>query len=301
VLRDRGPLTDGDLRRQTGIEPHQQVNQICRRLEDEGVLRRERRSDGRIHNVLVRHPSDDSIATLSPNLTSVRRTGHWPPRTPTASAPIGTEGAAFVIPCSGWKVRGGSSGPGARPVVDLLPDHLAQQLVDARRRLAAAAKLDESLLLPASERYNGWLYQAAEGALQSATKRNRPVIIISGGYGLVMADDLIGWYDRRFSLRDWPRGLLEDCLVELVRVCGAQRVLALCARTTDYAELVRRIRWKRTGLQASLSTVDMGGKGGARRAVPFALGEAFSAALAGKLTSVWQSAEGLPVVTEALS
>lgn len=35
-----GPLTDTQLRLATGIEPHQQVNQICHRLQRRGIIRR---------------------------------------------------------------------------------------------------------------------------------------------------------------------------------------------------------------------------------------------------------------------
>ena len=45
-----GPLTDTQLRIATGVEPHQQVNQICHRLQRRGVLRRVRGYDGRISN-----------------------------------------------------------------------------------------------------------------------------------------------------------------------------------------------------------------------------------------------------------
>jgi hypothetical protein len=37
-LRTGGPLTDEALRKRTGVEPHQQVNQICRRLEAQGLI-----------------------------------------------------------------------------------------------------------------------------------------------------------------------------------------------------------------------------------------------------------------------
>lgn len=42
--------TDAQLVGLTGIEPHQQVNQICRRLAQAGMTRRSRRGDGRIGN-----------------------------------------------------------------------------------------------------------------------------------------------------------------------------------------------------------------------------------------------------------
>lgn len=53
VLGQQGPLSDAQLVRVTGIMPHQQVNQICRRLEAQGLLRRVKNVGGPIVNVLV--------------------------------------------------------------------------------------------------------------------------------------------------------------------------------------------------------------------------------------------------------
>ena len=219
----------------------------------------------------------------------------------TTATPIATEGAAFIIPCSGKKAPGGISGAVARSVLDLLPGDLGRRLVEARRGLANAAALDESLLLPAWQRYDGAFYHATRSALHSATASNRHIIIISGGYGVLTADDLIGTYNCMFSLGDWPPRLLEDCLMELVRSFGADRVLALCARTTGYAEVVRQARWTQVGCHACLASPEMGGKGGAQRAVPLALGEALGTALDGQFTTPWYASNGIPVITLALS
>src|SRR5207244_8799862 len=46
-------LTDGELRNLTGVEPHQQVNQICRSLAAAGLTRRIPGADGRVINLPV--------------------------------------------------------------------------------------------------------------------------------------------------------------------------------------------------------------------------------------------------------
>ena len=53
ALREHGSLSDSELVRITGVRPHQQVNQLCRRLEASGVLRRVRNAGGAIINVLI--------------------------------------------------------------------------------------------------------------------------------------------------------------------------------------------------------------------------------------------------------
>jgi hypothetical protein len=292
-------MTDGQLREETGIEPHQQVNQICRRLEGEGLLKRQRGADGRILNILT-ETSTNAGTERQPYRQ--RPTGPTPPVTPgeTNGARIDTEYTTFIISCSGKKVPGGVPGAAAHASLDLLPNGLAEQLVTARARLAPRAGVDERRLLPAWQRYAGAFYSTATSALRSASAGNRPMVILSGGYGVLVPSDLIGGYDHMFSLGDWPPGLLEDCLIELVRALGTERVLALCARTTGYSELVRRTSWSRAGISAFLASPDMGGRGGAQRAVPVALGQAFSAAIEGTLTNPWLSSSGIRVVMRKL-
>lgn len=40
LIRAEPGLTDSEIRHRTGIEPHQQVNQICRSLASTGLIRR---------------------------------------------------------------------------------------------------------------------------------------------------------------------------------------------------------------------------------------------------------------------
>ena len=54
ALRRQSGLDDDELSRLTDVTPRQQVNQICRRLESEGKLRREQGPRGKIVNDLIR-------------------------------------------------------------------------------------------------------------------------------------------------------------------------------------------------------------------------------------------------------
>lgn len=49
-------LDDDQLADQAGVQPRQQVNQICRRLQDRGELRRTLGPDGKIVNMLIGAP-----------------------------------------------------------------------------------------------------------------------------------------------------------------------------------------------------------------------------------------------------
>lgn len=53
ALRQSPGLDDDELARRANVHPRQQVNQICRRLKQQGVLKRVIGSNGKIGNILV--------------------------------------------------------------------------------------------------------------------------------------------------------------------------------------------------------------------------------------------------------
>jgi hypothetical protein len=146
---------------------------------------------------------------------------------------------------------------------------------DARIRVLATATADTAHVLPAWRRYTGTLYQHAQLALADAVATGH-VVIISGGYGIVGADEPIGWYDKVLQLADWPAGLLESALIGEAQRCGAQIVVAFASATTDYTKLLRRTPWLQAGIDARLVTIT-GVTGGAMSEVPRRLAQAFSA------------------------
>ena len=102
----------------------------------------------------------------------------------------------LVLPCSGKKTNfartrdGNLDGDGAS-VLDRLPQPLAEGLRARRTENAIGAKVDESTLLPAIERYVGHLYVAARPAFSRLSRSGTAVLIISGGYGIVLAHERI--------------------------------------------------------------------------------------------------------------
>jgi len=60
ALRAEPGLSDGELRERTQVNPHQRVNQICRRLEREGYLRRIDRPDDRIGDYVIENGRSSS-------------------------------------------------------------------------------------------------------------------------------------------------------------------------------------------------------------------------------------------------
>jgi hypothetical protein len=175
----------------------------------------------------------------------------------------------LVVTCSGRKQPGGQ--PATPGSATALPPDLDQ----ARQRGLATAHADTSRLLPAWQRYTGAFYQHAQPALADAVATGH-VVIISGGYGIVHADELIGWYDRALDLADWPPGLLEATLIREAKRNGAGTVVAFPSASTGYARLLRRTPWQQAGIQAHLVTIT-GVTSGALVEVPKRLGQALRA------------------------
>jgi hypothetical protein len=138
-------------------------------------------------------------------------------------------------------------------------------------------------VLPAWRRYTGTFYQHANPALADAVTHGH-VLIISGAYGILRAEELIGWYDRQLNLADWPRGVLESALIGEAHRSGLDTVVAFASATTGYSHLLHRVPWREAGVTARLVTVT-GVTRGAMVEMPRRLGQAFSAFWTGQPAS----------------
>ncbi len=287
------PLSDSEIRRRTGIEPHQQVNQICRSLAAAGLIDRRQGSEGRLVNSAVGTARFEEIADDAGRSEASAHPGGLPE--------LELEGALIVIPCSGRKRRGGTEGTDGASVVDWLPEELAMELSAARQRNAPSSRLDESRTMPAVERYAGMLFEAAADALERIQEAGAEVVIVSGGYGVVSSGEAIGWYAQPFAERMWPEGLVARCLGAYAESIEATAVVGLLAGTTAYAKMFREVRWPATVESAWLVSPELHG-GGAQVKVPRAIGEALAEiADGGSLRADWASSDGVPLRVEAMA
>ena len=295
ALKDTPGLDDDELSSMTGILPRQQVNQICRQLATAGIVLRSKRA-GKTVNFLIDSalPSQNIRSSVQPQqaLEPLRAA----PRR-SSSAPgfaiSNLRKTLFVICCSGSKNPGSSPAIGPS-VFDFLTESTASRLREARSAIAADAKLDETTKMPAWRRYSGELYGAAAASIGQAVAENLHVAIISGGYGILLAGESIGKYDRLFALADWPRGLLEVVCAEYARCNGLTSVRAFAAASTDYGKLLRRISWNESGATDAW-LLSPGRALGAMVKSPRAQGQALAALLRGELTAAWRSSDGLKV------
>lgn len=204
----------------------------------------------------------------------------------------------LLIQCSKRK-QCGSKPRKALSILSMLNPALTAELARARADLRVKAQVDEKTLMPAYLRYSGQLFKYGSTSIGRAVAAGQRVLIVSGGYGLLLADEPIGMYNRRFALSDWPSCLLEECILDYARHEGIRSVIAVMSCTTDYAKLIRRVNWRRVGLEATLvSPVAHGG--GAMVKGPRAQGQAVAALIKMGLAQTWRSSDSLSLKTKSL-
>jgi hypothetical protein len=205
----------------------------------------------------------------------------------------------LILPCSGAKHSGHSPANG-QSIVSKLDPPRATALAAARAALREKARVDEKTLMPAYVRYSGQLYEHGSKSIGTALGNGYQIMIVSGGYGLVLANEPIGIYDKSFVLSDWPCGLLEGCLLYHARQAGIRSIVAVMARSSGYAKLVKKVRWKDAGLAAKLISPICPALSGAQGKVPRAQGQAIAALIAAGLSQDWRSSDSLPLEIEDL-
>ncbi|WP_181776897.1 YaaA family protein [Amycolatopsis pittospori] len=186
----------------------------------------------------------------------------------TALNTIDPREALTILGCSKGKARGGDSPAEAGAV-------WPEALLRARTDVLARSKVDGGGLRPAWRRYNGHFYRNVGGALGEAVENGR-TLILSGGYGILRADEPIAYYDRKLRLSDWPPGVLEHAIIDQARRLDAAQVVTFVSASADYAKLIRRVPWGETEISAVLVTIDFH-DGGAQIEVPRRLAQAFGA------------------------
>ena len=140
LVRSSPGQTDRQIRETTGIEPHQQVNQICRQLASEGLIARRPGPDGRIGN----HPIGQRGRLTERRI--VKRAplrSYEPPHAVNAQSPLSTPpiavdlpSALIVIPCSASKTHGGKRQISAPGVTTVLTEPTGTRLTSARASVA---------------------------------------------------------------------------------------------------------------------------------------------------------------------
>ena len=200
----------------------------------------------------------------------------------------------LIIPCSERKIRSDNVLETGPQISHYLPAGLADQLDRARARVREGAHVDERTLVPAWQRYDGYFYTAAREALSAAVRTGVHVLIISGGYGVLLADELIGDYRARFELTRWPEDLLERVIASYARHHRLKHMRAFLSASSDDRKLMERVHWRAAGVDdAVLLIPKFSGQGDARTVVPRAQGQMIEAFIKDELKQGWRSSDGL--------
>ncbi len=139
------------------------------------------------------------------------------------------------------------------------------------------------------ERYCGSLYKTAGSQLAYVEKAGAGLAVVSGGYGVVLAGEQIGWYNQRFDESMWPNELVGRCLAAYAEAIQARTVIGLFGKTTPYPNAFRSVKWPADIHEARLVSPEIRGRGALVK-VPRAIGEllaeiASTAGLADEWTS----------------
>jgi hypothetical protein len=292
LLTERPGLDDDEIAKALGIEPRQTVNQICRRLAAIGQLRREPAPFGKIVNLI-----GEGSKPAPPGLTARGQEPVADSEIPTCSfqGPLIPDNPAktmLIIPCSSAKRDCADPGPAGATITQSLPTDLAAELMEARARAKMFASFNERKLIPAWQRYDGALYAAGRQALADLMAAGNHVVILSGGYGAVLAEEPIGQYEARLNPAWWPNRLIERVLPAYAQRHGIVSVRALVAATGPYVSILKRIRWRDAGINDALLFTPQVELGAMRRS-PATQGEALVALRDGILSPSWRSSYGL--------
>jgi hypothetical protein len=296
-LRQYPGSTDTDIREGTGIQPHQQVNQIANRLAASGSVRRIKESDGKYHNYLVATGTVSATTSLKTESKTAaphgRPTEAWP-----AFPQLGQE-TLVLIECSGRKLRGGEPRITGSRLHEEIDPGVARELLHRRRLIADEAQLDERLVMPAVRRYSGSFYDKAAAAIEHLVEQDVRVLVLSGGYGVILAREAIGWYERKFQIADWSKGLLDRLMGSYVQRHRLTEVVAFLPVTSDYAKAARGVQWHAHGVGSALLVSPVVG-GGAMRKSPLVCGEALAAWSQGELRPGWLGEDRTPLTVDEM-
>jgi hypothetical protein len=292
LLSESAGLDDDEIARELGIEPRQTVNQICRGLAGKGVLQRERGRSGKIINRIVKGDAPAMPAVRSQPLRLAPESEATGRASDAPYIPEDFAKTLLVIPCSGKKRDCYDPVEGEATITQALPAALAVELVEARRRVKKLVSFDERRPIPAWQRYDGALYEAGRHALATLMASGMHVVIISGGYGAILAEEPIGKYQARLNPSWWPNRLIERVLIAYAQGHGIKSVRAFVSATGPYVSILKRVRWRYVGINDALVLTPQAEPGGMRRS-PATQGEALLALGDGTLSPTWRSSYGL--------
>ena len=135
--------------------------------------------------------------------------------------------------------------------------------------------------------------------LAEAVKQRLHVLILSGGYGVLLAGEPIGLYDVQLKTSWWPERVLECVLAGYARRHRLRCMRAFVSRTTSYRKIVERANWKEAGVDDAVLLMP---EYGSQDSVSRTQGEAFASLLSGTtLDQNWRSKSDIALMYRKLA
>jgi hypothetical protein len=292
VRRPEG-LDDDELSLATGVRPRQQVNRICRRLASEGIVLRGIGLRGKIVNRL----REQAGLAGAPAVASERgdhRSGEG--ASDLRAYSCDPRATLFLFPGASTRSGRAPVGGSGPSLPEALSQRMAHRLIAARAAVHGRARVDERSTMPAWRRYDGPLYEHSREAMAGAVAAGHHLMIVSGGYGAVLATEPIGSYHATFRASWWPGGVIEAAIADYLRRHRLSSVRAIAAARSEHARLLRTIDWRGAGVRDGWLLMPEEAPGATARSVR-SQGEVLGLLLQGRLPSGWRSSWGLSLRT----
>jgi len=156
----------------------------------------------------------------------------------------------YIIPCSRSKELGSFEG-GDYSISKVLSNETANRLQILREKkrelLIREGNFKSAIQFPAYRGYTGSLYSNSKEAIQSTVLTGGHILIISGAYGLVMAQETICRYQSGFSREDWlidGRDVLSDAVLEYCQHHKVQHV-RIVVTEGPYENFAKAVEWNK--------------------------------------------------------
>ena len=124
-------------------------------------------------------------------------------------------------------------------------------------------------------------------------KLHHSILILSGGYGLLLASEPIGRYEAVLRPAWWPNGLLQDAIAAYAVRHRLRTARSLVSASTAYRRVLDRVDWKDAGIEDALVLSPNCDPRGAMVKAPRAQGEALARLLEGGLPRGWRSSDNV--------
>jgi hypothetical protein len=255
----------------------------------------ERKAIDKISSCRQHSPSSKWLGYHSPK-PAINASGLWNIRGVNIAVPSPTNQLNYpvliLIPCSARKNlynETSFSPEDDESIFEYLPADTEYTLTGGRAAVESIASIEQNAVSQYSlDLYDGFMYRTAgfkSSVLDFLKQGIGQFGIISGGYGLVLPNEKIYKYNCRLSdsKNIWLKYGLPYIVSDFAATIKARHIVGFFGRSTEYAKLIRKVRWLHDDLESvRIYHPTPDGKGGYLKRTPSFLGKAVTLFLQSK-------------------